>query len=388
VSYSITDYVAMIGDPVRTGAYVRALRKMVTPDSVVLDLGAGFGFFAVLAARLGARHAYAIEPDEAISLGPALARANGVADRVTFFHGDARQVTLPERANVLIEDVRGVMPLHAERIRVLCDARERLLTSDARRVALRDHIWAAPARHPAAVQSNIETAGADAYGIDLRSVRTQVVDGCRRARPKPEDLLLPGSLLGTLDLGIVSEPSFEGTARWTVDAPLVVDGFAVWFDAELSEGERFSAAPGPEQTMHGCLYLPLREPLSVPSRAKLALRFCAVQVAGDYAWTWESSVTNADGGGLRRTPRQSTLAAFALTKARLAAMSELHRPSLGPEGRRWRDAIALIDGQHSSREIANALARTGDFGCASESEAFDWLQGTLQVLESGAATKL
>ncbi|MEK6613217.1 MAG: 50S ribosomal protein L11 methyltransferase, partial [Gemmatimonadota bacterium] len=94
MSYSVIDYVAMIGDPVRTGAYVRALRKMVTHDSVVLDLGAGFGFFAVLAAKLGAKHVYAIEPDEAIGLGPALARANGVADRVTFFQGDARQVTL------------------------------------------------------------------------------------------------------------------------------------------------------------------------------------------------------------------------------------------------------------------------------------------------------
>ena len=388
MSYSVIDYVAMIGDPVRTGAYVRALRKMVTHDSVVLDLGAGFGFFAVLAAKLGAKHVYAIEPDEAIGLGPALARANGVADRVTFFQGDARQVTLPERANLLIEDIRGVMPLHRERVKVVCDARERLLTGDARRVALRDRIWAAPTRHPAAVRSDIETAGADTYGVDLRSVRPQVVDGWRRAKARVEDLLLPRGLLGTVDLGTVAEPHFEGNARWMPDAPLVVEGFVVWFDAELSEGEGFSAAPGPEQSVHGCLYLPLREPLPVPARADLALRFCAIQAATDYAWTWECTVTGSDGSEIVRTARQSTLGALAVTRGRLSAMSELHRPTLGAEGRRWRDAIALIDGQHSSGEIANALVRTGDRGCTSESEAFDWLQSALQVLESGDATKL
>ena len=68
-----------------------------------------------------------------------------------------------------------------------------------------------------------------------------------------------------------------------------------------------------------------------------------------------------------RTPRQSTLGALAVTQTRLSAMSELHRFT-GVEGRRWRDAIALIDGQHSG-EIANALVRTGDRGCTSESEA-------------------
>ncbi|MEK7240179.1 MAG: hypothetical protein AAB224_06295, partial [Gemmatimonadota bacterium] len=284
--------------------------------------------------------------------------------------------------------IRGVMPLHRERVKVVGDARERLLTGDARRVALRDRIWAAPTRHPAAVRSDIETAGADTYGVDLRSVRPQVVDGWRRAKARVEDLLLPRGLLGTVDLGTVVEPHFEGNARWMTDAPLVVDGFVVWFDAELSEGEHFSSAPGTEQSVHGCPYLSLREPLAVPARAELALRFRAIQTATDYAWTWECTVTGSDGSGVVRTARQSTLGAVAMTRERLSAMSELHRPSLGVEGRRWRDAIALIDGQLSSREIANALARTGDFGCASESEAFDWLQGTLQVLESGAATKL
>lgn len=387
MSYSVSDYIDMIGDPHRTGAYVRALRKLVTPESAVLDLGAGFGYFAVLAAKLGARRVYAIEPNDAIGLGPALARANGVADRVTFYQGDSRQVELDERANLLIEDVRGILPLHVERIRLLCDARRRLLTPDARLVACRDHIWAAPARHGASLQRSVATTGADTYGVDLRGLRGHVVDEARRRRPAPEEMLLPGALLGTVDLRTVTEPGFEGTARWTPEALLSVDGFVLWFDAELAEGERFSTRPGPEQSIHGCLSLPLREPLVVPAGAELALRFCAVQVSGEYTWTWECTVRER-GDRTVRTPRQSAFGGLALTPARVAAMSELHRPTLGLEGRRLRAAIELIEALRQSGEIAADLAAQGSLGFANAVEAFDWLQRALPALESGAARRL
>lgn len=387
MTYSVNDYIDMVGDPYRTGAYVRALRKMATPESVVLDIGAGFGFFAVLAAKLGARHAYAIEPNDAIGLGPALARANGVADRVSFFQGDSRQVELAERANLLVEDVRGILPLHAERIPMLCDARARLLTPDARLVACRDHIWAAPARHGSSLQRSVDTTGAATNGVDLSGLRTHVVDDARRRRPAPEELLLPGAPLGTLDLRTVTDPGFDGTARWTPSDALAADGFVLWFDAELAEGEGFSTRPGPEQTIHGCLYLPLREPLTVPAGAELALRFCGVQVSRDYTWTWECAVTGA-GERVVRTPRQSAFGGVALTPARLAAMSELHQPTLGLEGRRLGATIGLMETPRRSGDIAAALAAEPALEFSSQSDAFDWLQRELPGLESGAAKRL
>ena len=388
MTYLVRDYLSMIGDEARTGAYVRALRKMITPESVVLDLGAGFGFFAVLAAKLGARRAFAIEPNDAISLGPALARANGVADRVTIFQGDSRRVELPERANLLVEDVRGILPLQSERIELLADARARLLTSDARIVAVRDHLWAAPVREPEPVRRDLATMGSDTFGVDLRGLRSDVVDDARRVKVAPELLLLPGALLGTLELATVIEPNFEGTARWIARAHTVADGFVLWFDAELAEGERFSSKPGPGQSVHGSLYLPLRAPLVVPEGAELSLRFCGVQANADYVWTWECTVGDTRTSASERTVRQSTLGALGLSPARLSALSEAARPSLGLEGRRWHDALSLVDGQRSWREIADELVQSGELGFAGSAEAFDWLQRVLNVLVAGKVTQL
>jgi hypothetical protein len=227
-----------------------------------------------------------------------------------------------------------------------------------------------------------------AYGVDLHELSSQVADGLRRAKSQPEDLLLPGLALGVIDLATVEDPNFEGISRWTSDASLMVDGFSVWFEADLTGGEHFSSASGPEQTVHGCLYAPLREPLAVPARAELSFRFCAVQVSGAYAWTWECAVADRDSGKRTRTPRQSSLGALATTRARLAARSELHRPVRGVEGRRWLAALDLMDGGHTSREIAAALAALPAAELAAESAAFEWLQHALQVLESGDVEEL
>ena len=56
--YPITAYGRMIADEVRMDAYVSALRFVVRPDSVVVDIGAGTGIFALLACRFGARRVY------------------------------------------------------------------------------------------------------------------------------------------------------------------------------------------------------------------------------------------------------------------------------------------------------------------------------------------
>src|SRR5947207_11156361 len=109
--YSLAGYCSMIAERVRTDAYTRALRQVLRPGSICLDLGTGSGFFAVLACRLGARKVIAVEPDDAIHVARAVAAANGCAERITFLQNLSTRVNLEEQADVIVSDLRGVLPL-------------------------------------------------------------------------------------------------------------------------------------------------------------------------------------------------------------------------------------------------------------------------------------
>lgn len=108
------------GDHETTRGVLRLMQPLVRGGDVVADLGAGSGVLAIAAARLGARHAFAIENDpDAIPNAEANVRANGVTGTVTILEGDA-EVLLPlvgpahiVTANIVAGVLRSLLPVIA-----------------------------------------------------------------------------------------------------------------------------------------------------------------------------------------------------------------------------------------------------------------------------------
>jgi protein arginine N-methyltransferase 1 len=101
----------MILDVPRMEAYVRALRAAISPGCVVADIGAGTGIFAMLACQARrARRVFAVDPNPAIDVARQIAAANGFADRIEFFEALSTRIELPERADVIVSDLRGILP--------------------------------------------------------------------------------------------------------------------------------------------------------------------------------------------------------------------------------------------------------------------------------------
>ena len=107
-------YGNMIQSEPRMSAYATALRGAVTPGCTVIDIGAGPGVFAILACRYGAGKVIAIEPDPSIRLLHQLARDNGFADRIEIIEGMSTDYQPLSRADVIISDLRGCMPLFSQ----------------------------------------------------------------------------------------------------------------------------------------------------------------------------------------------------------------------------------------------------------------------------------
>src|SRR5262245_43803218 len=107
MSYSsVSGHRTMALDARRNSAYEQALRQVITPDSVVLDVGAGTGVLGLMAARMGARRVFLVESEDVISVAEEIGKANGLS-QVECLRGRMEDLQLPERVDVIVSVFTG-----------------------------------------------------------------------------------------------------------------------------------------------------------------------------------------------------------------------------------------------------------------------------------------
>ncbi len=126
---STFEHFMMVRDTVRVSAYRRAIFRHCKGKTVV-EIGCGSGILSIFAAQAGARRVIAIEESTIANLAAAMFEANGVADRVELRRANSRDVSLDERADVIIHEILGVDPFGENILAFIEDARERLLAPD------------------------------------------------------------------------------------------------------------------------------------------------------------------------------------------------------------------------------------------------------------------
>ena len=288
----LNDYARMIADESRTGAYVAALESCVRPGQIVCDIGAGTGFLAIVACRLGARRVYAIETNEVVGIGPELAASNGCADRIVFLREDALKVELPERADVVVADLRGALPIALDALAILERARERFLGPGGTLIPAHDELFAA------VVTGDVRAAALGperAAGVDLRVMREHLVNTVYKDTKRSvgdNDLVTAPARWATLDYATARHEPVRGTAGWTMERAGVGHGLLIWFEATLTASARYSSAPG-LRSVYSQVFLPWERSLDLEpgDRVEIDLR---VQPEG-HPWSWTTRVTQRAG---------------------------------------------------------------------------------------------
>lgn len=253
-------HIGMLDDRQRVTSWLAAIRQVVRPGDVVVDIGTGTGVPAIAAAQAGAARVYAVEATGIGKLAEANFRANGFEDRITLVTGWSMNVELPERADVLVSEIIGNYPLGERVIEIIDDARTRLLKPNARMVPHRVEVFALPVAVPDRMirrfvftPERLETWRSE-YGLDFGalegstpssfsfSVRSWKLRDCALADPV---------LVTTADLRTEKSSAVTADRRFAATASGRLNGVTIYFDLDLAPGVRLSTHPDRvDQTCH------------------------------------------------------------------------------------------------------------------------------------------
>lgn len=346
--YSVVDYGGMIADTARMNAYAAALRRAIAPTSVVVDIGTGTGVLALTACALGARRVIAIEPGPAIEVARESALVNGYADRIEFKRARSTEVELEEPADVIVSDLRGVLPLCGHHLEVVIDARRRFLRPEGALMPQRDLLMAAPVESPETFEGLVGGFRNATVGIDLESQRTMALNSWTVLHARDVRLLSEPSSWCELDYRIIEGPHARGVVNWTATASGVAHGLAVWFEAHLLDGIRYASGPMRKDSTYGTAFFPFLEPVALTAGEQIAVDLAARLVGNGYVFRWTTETAHA-------RFEQSTFQGTPLSAAELERRSPAHVPKLSARGMAAREALSLMGDGRSNEEIAEHL---------------------------------
>lgn len=356
--YSLNAYGLMIADRVRTDAYAEALRKTIREGAVVVEIGTGPGVFAVLACQLGARKVYAIEPAEIIQVAREVAAANGCAEKIDFFEQLSDRVALPAHADVILSDLRGVLPFFQRHIPAIVDARRRLLVPGGTMIPRKDTVWAAVVEAPKPYGDIVDPWDKNPLSQALAPARTLATNNGLKVRVSPEHLLTGHKLWTTLDYSTIESPDVRGSLEWSAERAGTGHGIVVWFDADLAEGIGFSNAPGTPETVYGSYFFPWTQPAILEKGQSVCVVLEAKLVENDYVWRWTTRIEPFAGSSASPIHfEQSQLAGAVLSPTQLRKLAADYIPQLSEEGILRRRTFELMDGKLSLNEIAKQLVK-------------------------------
>ncbi len=276
----------LIGDPHRVVAYERAIRVLVRPGDVVLDLGAGTGILAMLAARRGAR-VHAVESGPVAALAEELVRHNRLDHRVTVHRGDVRDLDVAEPVDLVIGDFMGRFLVDDGMLGAV-EAARAWMKPAARFSPRRIELFLVPIRMTVPA---VEVFSSDVLGLDLRPALPYTQNTCYAA------LLGPPSVLAQPQSYHVMAPPrppppFDRTLVFEALADDLFTGFAGFFVADLADGVQLSTAPG-VQTHWGQYLFPVPR-VRVARGDRIEVRLRLEPPLDDPNWRWSGRVLRGD----------------------------------------------------------------------------------------------
>jgi SAM-dependent methyltransferase len=355
MSYSqVSSHRSMVFDEYRNSLYAQAIHRLVTPDSVVLDLGAGLGVLGLIAAKAGAKKVYLVEPEPVVQLAAEIAKANGLDDRITVIQGRIEDVELPEQVDLIISVFTGKLLYSEDLLPSLYFARDRYLKPGGMLIPDMAELMLAPLSAPELHDKYIgcwsRPSRDSDYSYARRFAANEII-WLDRDEAKFEQL---GDevVIAAADLMTDTSTDCQGKAGCRIQMNGLCHGLLGWIRIRLGN-QWLSSHPAEPEVHWGPVMLPIDPPLPLQQGEEISLGLHR-PVGGDWTWTVEAT------SGARR---HSSFLSRTDGARQLQKIAPDYHPKLGSSGEDMLRILEMMQAGASNQEIAQALvdARPGAF---------------------------
>ena len=215
---------------------------------------------ALLAAKAGAESVYAVDVTDIAEVARYLVKANGLSERVQVVHGAADELHLDREVDLIVSEWLGHAAFAEGMLHAVLQARQNNLAADGQMMPSRVRVLIAPLDDP--ILYNNDGPGfwrMPVHGLDFTDLQDVELSQGRplQIRVEPAALLAPGAVILELDLltTTIEDVWFEGQLDFVPARDGILNGFCVWFEAELSPSVVLDTGPFSPETHWAQTYL-------------------------------------------------------------------------------------------------------------------------------------
>jgi hypothetical protein len=365
---SVQGQQSMTLDSLRNQAYFEALKQVITPDSIVLDLGSGLGIHGLLAAQLGAKRVYLVEPEDIIVVAQDIVKANGYGDRISCLQGKIEEVNIPEPVDVIISVFTGNFLLEEDLLPSLFYARDKYLKSGGTLIPQAAVMEAVPVFAPELYQQEIACWSQPHLGINHSSARTyasQSVYYYKKDLSQAKYLAEPARLLA-MDFYRSQSTDCQIVVQSKITDSGLCHGWAGWFTMQLGD-TWLSTAPHEPPLHWSAAFLPLDPPIEVKAGEEVTFKLQRPPF-GDWSWQF---ITNKD------QQQHSTFFTVPMTLTKIKKTALTYQPQLNNQGKAALYVLSQCNGAVSVEQLSTQIMKDYPELFADAKKAFDFVKNLM-----------
>lgn len=295
----------LLGDSIRNQAFADALKEVIVPGkTTVADIGSGTGFLAFISEKLGAKHCTLYEVSELLPLSKTLAKENNIT-HCTFVRSHTTDVKKPEKVDVIVSEILGNYALEENIIETFNDA-HRFLKPDGVIIPRQLTQCVAPVTS-SRLYDELNVWDRVGYDLTFSAAKEACMNNMYVKDIRLEDIQAPapaaagegwgeGRTWDTIDFRVKNSSIRKATVEWKSDTAVTLYGFALWWDAQLTDNVSLSTSPAAPATHWKQIYLPLINPLSIRAADTIHLTLKSdSRYAVKINVEWETRIRNGEG---------------------------------------------------------------------------------------------